>query len=328
MFTLQYTEKKFPQFRLMNRIITITLNPALDKSITVQKLVPEKKLKAENIKTEPGGGGVNVSRALHKLGLETEAFYLAGGYTGREFTMLLEKEGVKAVPIDIKGDTRENFIVLDRDSGKQYRFGMEGPVVKESEWMQVLERINGETDLQYIVASGSLAPGIPADFFKQLAILAKQKKARLVVDTSGTALAEAVKQGVFLIKPNLGELASIYGSKADLGFEDAVQAATGLIEKHGCEMIAVSMGADGALLVTRNGYCHNKAPKVTVLSTVGAGDSMLAGLIYGLVNGYTESDMLAYGVATGTAATLNPGTELCSKADTERLFMSIQGDIK
>ncbi len=309
----------------MNRIITLTLNPALDKSITVNKLVPEKKLKAENVKTEPGGGGVNVSRALHKLGQSSEAFYLAGGYTGKEFSVLLEKEGVKVVPMGIRGDTRENFIVLDSDSGKQFRFGMEGPLVNEPEWRQVLTRIETEKGLQYIVVSGSMAPGIPADFIKDLALLAKEKHARLVVDTSGPALSEAVKQGVFLIKPNLGELAAIEGTREDLSFEDAVAAATKLIQAHGCEMIAVSMGADGALLVTRNGHHHHKPPKVNVQSTVGAGDSMLAGLLYAFVNNYPEDKMLAYGVAAGTAATLHPGTELCDKADTERLYNAILG---
>jgi 6-phosphofructokinase 2 len=309
----------------MTRIITITLNPALDKSITVKALIPEKKLKANNVKTEPGGGGVNVSRALHKLGLDSEAFYLAGGYTGSEFTALLDKEGVKGRPLEIKGDTRENFIVLDTDSGKQYRFGMDGPTVKESEWLQVLERIKIENDIQYIVASGSLPPGIPPHFFKQLSALASQKKAKLIVDTSGQALIDAVQEGVFMIKPNLGELAALHGATENLSFEDAISAANKLIVANSCEMIAVSMGGEGALLITRNGQYHAKPPEVKVQSTVGAGDSMLAGLLFALVAGYSEVDMLRFGVAAGTAATIHPGTELCNKADADQLFRTIVG---
>jgi 6-phosphofructokinase 2 len=304
----------------MTKIISITLNPALDKSITVKSLVPEKKLKAENVKTEPGGGGVNVSRALHKLGLESEAFYLAGGYTGKQFTKLLSQEGVRVNPLEIKDDTRENFIVLDTDSGKQYRFGMEGPTVEESEWLQVLEKIKIEKDVHYIVASGSLPPGMTTDFFKQLAAIARDKKARLIVDTSGQALVDAVREGVFMIKPNLGELAALHGATENLSYEDAIKAANKLIVANNCEMIAVSMGAKGALLISRNGQYHAKPPEVQVQSTVGAGDSMLAGLLFGLINGYSEVDMLRYGVAAGTAATLHPGTELCNKADTDRLF--------
>jgi 6-phosphofructokinase 2 len=309
----------------MTKIITITLNPALDKSITVKSLVPEKKLKAENVKTEAGGGGVNVSRALHKLGLDSKAFYLAGGYTGKEFTRLLEKEGVEGIPVEIEGDTRENFIVLDTNSAKQYRFGMEGPTVKESEWLQILERIKIENDIQYIVASGSLPPGMTTDFFKQLAALARQKKAKLIVDTSGPALIDAVREGVFMIKPNLGELAALQGTKENLSFEDAINAGNKLIVANNCEMIAVSMGGEGALLITSNGHYHAKPPEVKVQSTVGAGDSMLAGLLFALVAGYSELDMLRYGVAAGTAATLHPGTELCNKADTDRLYKLIAG---
>lgn len=307
----------------MKRIITITLNPALDKSITVAGLVPEKKLKADNVKTEPGGGGVNVSRALHQLGLDSEAFYLAGGYTGHAFTALLEKERVKTVPIEIAGDTRENFIVLDTGSGKQYRFGMEGPKIEPSEWRALLEHIKDENEVAYIVASGSLPPGVPPDFFTELAAIAKTNNARLVVDTSGPALAEAVKQGAFLVKPNLGELATLRGARENLSLKDAVEAATALIEENHCEMIAVSMGAEGALLVTREHHYKARPPQVKVQSTVGAGDSMLAGLLFALVNGYTMPDILAYGVAAGTAATLHPGTELCDKTDTNKLFKLI-----
>jgi 6-phosphofructokinase 2 len=309
----------------MTRILTLTLNPALDKSITVDKLIPEKKLKAGNIKTEPGGGGVNVSRALHKLGFDSEAIYLAGGYTGREFNVLLEKEGIKTIPVEIKGDTRENFIVLDQASGKQYRFGLEGPAVETSEWLQVLKYIQSEKNIQYIVASGSLPPGIPPAFFKQLAALAGEKNAKLVIDTSGPALADAVQEGVFMIKPNLGELANLAGHQDDLNFDGALNAARELINNQRCEMVAVSMGAEGAMLVTRNGYHRAKPPDVKVMSTVGAGDSMLAGLLFALVNGFAESNMLAYGVAAGTAATLNPGTGLCDKTNTEQLYRTIIG---
>lgn len=307
----------------MVKIITLTLNPALDKSITVQALVPEKKLKASNVKTEPGGGGINVSRALHKLGQEAEAFYLAGGYTGKELSKLLDEEHVTSRPVEIKGNTRENFIVLDTSSTKQYRFGMDGPNVEPLEWQELLNKIGDEKNVDYIVASGSLAPGVPPAFYTKLAALAREKKIKLVVDTSGPALQAVIQEGVFMLKPNLGELASLTGSKEDLNLEDAVSACKKLIENHGCEMIVVSMGADGAVLVTGNGHHHIKPPKVEVLSTVGAGDSMVAGLLNALVNGYSEKNMLAYGVAAGTAATLHPGTELCSKADTERLYSVI-----
>ena len=154
-------------------------------------------------------------------------------------------------------------------------------------------------------------------------MLVRKKKSRLIVDTSGPALIDAVREGVFMIKPNLGELAALQNATDKMDMAAAIKAATGLIRVHGCEMIAVSLGAEGALLVTPKNHYHCKPPAVKVLSTVGAGDSMVAGLVFALVNGYAESDILAYGVAAGTAATLHLGTELCNAADTRRLFRSI-----
>jgi 6-phosphofructokinase 2 len=307
----------------MKKIITLTLNPALDKSIAVPELVPEKKLRASAAKTEPGGGGINVSRALHKLGVESKAVYLSGGYTGKQFDTLLAAEGVAAVPQPIKNDTRENFVVLDEAARVQYRFGMQGPEVEADEWLDALQYISEQDDIAYIVASGSLPPGVPADVFGQLAVIAKQKKARLIVDTSGDALNYAVQKGVYLVKPNLGELAGLYG-KEKLNSEEIVTAARNIIAKGGCEIMVISMGGEGAMLVTANEQFQVSPPKLEIHSTVGAGDSMVAGIIAALSNEWPLSDVLRYGVAAGSAATLNAGTELCKKEDTERLFAEMK----
>lgn len=307
----------------MKKIITITLNPALDKTMSVKALVPEKKLRCSDAVVEPGGGGVNVSRAIHKLGGFSRALYLAGGYTGQKYTQLLAGEKVEFKAFPIVEDTRENFVVLDESTNAQYRFGMEGPRVTEAEWMACLEYISNETDLDYIVASGSLPPGAPLDFFGRLAALAKQKRARLVVDTSGEPLKHAVAEGVFLCKPNLGELSSLVG-KERLAPEEIIPAAQSIIARGGCTVIAVSMGAAGALLVSAEETHQVKPPPVTVKSTVGAGDSMVAGMLMGLAQDWSWKDVLYYGVASGTAATMNPGTELCKKEDTERIFAQLR----
>jgi 6-phosphofructokinase 2 len=307
----------------MKKIFTLTLNPALDKSITVPQLVPEKKLKASDGKTEPGGGGINVSRALGKLGMDSVAVYLSGGYTGKKFESLLSEEQISSVPVPIAGDTRENFIVVDTSSNLQYRFGMEGPDVKETEWMEALNYMQQQEAIGYIIASGSLPPGVPPTALSKLAVIAKQKNARLIVDTSGDALKHAVEEGVFLIKPNLGELSNLYG-KEKLSGDEVVNAAKTVIHKGGCEMMAVSMGAEGAMLVTATEHFQVKPPPVTIHSTVGAGDSMVAGMVFALSQDWQLPDVLRYGVAAGTAATLNEGTELCKKEDTERLFAQLK----
>jgi 6-phosphofructokinase 2 len=173
------------------------------------------------------------------------------------------------------------------------------------------------------VASGSLPPGVPEDFFARLALIAKQVNAKLVVDTSGKALQEAVKVGVFLIKPNLGELSNLYG-KETLTPEELPLAARSIINQGGCEMMVISMGGAGAMLVTKEAQYIIKPPPVTVKSTVGAGDSMVGAMVLALSEGFLLEDVLRYGVAAGTAATMNYGTELCKKEDTERLFLKMK----
>jgi len=307
----------------MNKIITLTLNPALDKSISVPELVPEKKLRCTDAKVEPGGGGINVSRAIHKLGGKSEAVYLSGGYTGKHFEELMTAENIVSVILPMREATRENFVVLDASANLQYRFGMQGPELSEPEWQQALDHIKEQNEVAYIVASGSLPPGVPVDFFGRLAVIAKQKNARLIVDTSGEALQHAVKEGLFLIKPNLGELSNLYG-KEKLAKEEVLNAARSIIAGGGCEIMVVSMGAEGAMLITIDKQLQVKPPDVTIHSTVGAGDSMVGAMVLALWNGWSLEDVLYYGVAAGSAATLNAGTELCKKEDTERLFKQLK----
>ena len=315
--------RKEKQANVMKKIITLTLNPALDKSISVHQLVPEKKLKCTDAKVEPGGGGINVSRAIYKLGGSSEAVYLSGGYTGKQFEELMVAENIVSVVLPMKGATRENFVVLDASANLQYRFGMEGPEVNEPEWQQALDHIKEQNDVAYIIASGSLPPCVPTDFFGRLAVIAKQKKARLIVDTSGEALQHAVKEGLFLIKPNLGELSNLYG-KEKLAKEEILNAARSIISGGGCEVMVVSMGAAGAMLITLDKQFEVKPPDVTIHSTVGAGDSMVGGMVLALSKDWDLEAVLRYGVAAGTAATLNRGTELCKKEDTERLFAEMK----
>ncbi len=307
----------------MSKIITLTLNPALDKSISVLQLVPEKKLKCSDAKTEPGGGGINVSRAIHKLGGDSEAVYLCGGFTGKQFEELLSAENITSIALPVSGAMRENFVVLDESSNKQYRFGMDGAEVNEAEWPQALDYIAKQTDVAYIVASGSLPPGVPVDIFGRLAKISKQLNAKLIVDTSGEALEHAVKEGLFLIKPNLGELSNLYG-KEKLADKEIIEAAKTIIQKGGCEVMVISLGADGAMLVTADEEIKIKPPEVKIHSTVGAGDSLVGAVTLALSKGWNWKDVLYYGVAAGTAATMNAGTELCKKEDTERIFAQLK----
>ncbi len=308
----------------MATIITVTLNPAIDKLTSAPVLIPEKKIRCSEPLFEPGGGGVNVARAIKKLGGNALALYLAGGHTGHFFNQLLREENVETLVTETHAYTRENLIVMETASDQQYRFGMPGPHIKESEWQDCLNNIELQAGVDFIVASGSLPPGVPMDIYARIAWIARKKKARLIVDTSGEALKQAVQEGVYLVKPNLGELSFIAG-KTELQIESVDDVAMEIIRSGKCEVIVVSMGPTGAMLVTKDLALQIVPPSVKRRSTVGAGDSMVAGMVMSLEAKKTLIEAVQYGVACGTAATMNSGTQLCRKEDVDRLYKLIRG---
>ncbi len=303
----------------MSKIVTITFSPCIDKSTSVAALMPEKKLKCAAPKLEPGGGGINVSRALKKLGGDSIAIFPSGGYTGNFFNHLMVNENITTVIINALHETRENIIVIDESTNNQYRFGMPGTELMTVEWERCLAAVQEIEDVEFIIASGSLPPGVPLNIFAQLAKMAKNKNAKFIVDTSGEALKEALKEGVYLLKPNIGELSTL-ASQKKITEQEASTIARSFIIKGKCEVMVISMGADGAMLVTENIIEIIKPPEVKRKSTVGAGDSMMAGIIYYLSLGKNILEAVKYGVACGTAATMNYGTELCRKDDVEYLY--------
>ena len=307
----------------MANIITVTFNPAIDKISSVPVLIPEKKLQCSAPVFEAGGGGVNVSRAIKKLGGNSVAFYLAGGHTGKLFTQMLLEEHVESIVTETQGYTRENLIVLETASNQQYRFGMPGPHIAEGEWQDCLKNINHMPGVEWIVASGSLPPGVPTDIFARIARIARQKNARLIVDTSGDALYQAVQEGVYMVKPNLGELSTLTGTE-ERHIKSVDEVARQVIARGKCEVMVVSMGPTGAMLVTKDLVKQIIPPPVKIKSTVGAGDCMVAGIVLQLAGNKSLTEAVQYGVACGTAATMNPGTQLCSKEDVELLYRLIQ----
>lgn len=307
----------------MTSIITITFSPCIDKSTSVPTLIPEKKLKCTAPKLEPGGGGINVARAIHKLGGEATAIFPSGGYTGKFFNHLLENEKIPSVIIESGNETRENIIVLDESNNNQYRFGMPGTKLSEHEWKQCLKAVEDIKDAEFIIASGSLPPGVPLNIYAQLAKIAKNRNAKFIVDTSGEPLKHAADEGVYLLKPNLAELSLLTGNK-ELNAGEVKEIAADIIAKGKCEVMVVSMGAAGAMLITKDIAVIFSPPPVIRKSTVGAGDSMVGGIVFYLSVGQSLHDAVKYGVACGTAAAMNPGTELCRKEDADRLYTLIQ----
>lgn len=305
---------------MYKRVITLTVNPVIDKSVFVAGICPNTKLRCTAPSYDPGGGGINVSRALKKLGRDSLCIYLAGGPTGEHLKQLLDKEGIEQSVVPINGWTRDNLSVTDTITDQQYRFGTPGPLVSKEEWetlLKQLERYLQEGD--YLVASGKLSPGIPDDFYAQVGAMAKKKRTRFILDTSGEALVQGSKSHIYILKPNLGELSALYGNKSISAFE-LESMAKNFLDGHDCEILVVSLGAKGALLATKYGMEYIPAPIVFQKSTIGAGDSMVAGMIASLLHGRTVRDMVKYGVACGAAATMHEGIQLCNKADAEKLY--------
>jgi len=306
----------------MKQIITITLNPAIDKSTSISELVPEKKIKCDRPKFEPGGGGINVSRVLQRLKNNSTAIYFEGGFSGKFFSQLVNDENIETIPIEIKSNTRENFIVFDEKTNLQYRFGMPGPEVNKNETDQLIQVIEKIEEIDYLVLSGSMPTNFDENVISKIALICKNKNARFIVDTSGPALKNHLKENVFLIKPNINELASLAGLDS-IAIGDVPNVAKEIIASEKCEAICVSLGANGAMLITKDSKYHIVPPKVNTISTVGAGDSMLAGIVHKLSIGEDLPNAVRYGVSCGTAATLNPGTELCHLADVENILQQV-----
>lgn len=307
----------------MSSIATITFNPCIDKSSFVDALVPDKKLRCTAFKNEAGGGGINVAKAVKKLGGNATAIYLGGGYTGVVLQNLLKAESINSIAIDTGVDTRENIMIVDKATNLQYRFITPGIAVKEIHWQECLKSVENINDIDYIVVSGSMQQGFPHDIFQRISIIAKKKNAKLVIDIPAETLQEYPVSGAYLLKPNLNELSMLAG-KDELHGDEIATAARTIISKNICEVVVVSMGAAGALLVTKDIAEQFMAPPVKRKSTVGAGDSMLAGIVMFLSAGKNIKEAVRYGVACGTAATLNEGTQLCSLADAEKLYKAMQ----
>jgi 6-phosphofructokinase 2 len=302
------------------KIVTLTLNPSLDKSTSLKNLQPDKKLRCDFPFWEPGGGGINVSRAIKILKGESLAIYAAGGPTGQKIQLLLNKAGVDQHPIHVRNQTRENLTVIEKSTGNQYRFGMPGSRLRKEEISECITIIeNLPADVEYLVASGSLPPGAPDDFYGKIARIARNKNIKFILDTSGNALINAAGEGIYLTKPNLRELSQLAGKEKISGMEQE-EIARKIISEGTSEILLVSLGPRGAMVTTKDKTEYVMPPTVKTDSTIGAGDSMVAGFVLSMSRGNSLRDSVKWGVAAGTAATITPGTELCRLDDVEAIF--------
>jgi len=303
----------------MTDIVTITPNPSVDLSTSVERIVPVAKLRGTSQRRDPGGGGINVARVIKRLGGDVSAIYSVGGVTGDLLRTLLDKAGVASRTFAIAEETREDFFVSETSTGQPYRFILPGPELSDGEWQECLRLLSGlEPFPRFVVASGSLPGGVPDDFYARVARIARQRGAMMILDTSGRALAAAVAEGVDLIKPSLREMRELAGCEPSDASEWEA-AARALVHSGKVAVIALTMGHLGAVLVTRDQVLRAQPLAITPLSAVGAGDSFLGTLIWRLASGADLDQSFRQAVAAGAAALLNPGTELCRPDDVKRL---------
>jgi 6-phosphofructokinase 2 len=310
----------------LSDIVTLTINPSVDIFVDVDRVEPTRKLRCSTPKRDPGGGGINVARVAHRLGSNVVAIYPVGGAIGKLLQRLVEREGIESLVTPSHVETRENFTAYEQESGEQYRFVLPGSTLHRTEWEACLDKlVSLPRKPKFVVVSGSVPPGVPEDFFARAVKEAKKLGAQTVVDTSGAALAAVLDEGVTMFKPNLNELADFFGEVLET---DAarIAACRKLIVSGRAQAVALTLGEDGALLVTAKRAWKAQALAIEVVSAVGAGDSFVGGMVSALAAGQPIEEAFRVAVAAGSAAVMSPGTELCREAEVNRLLPLVEID--
>ena len=304
-------------------IVTITLNPCLDEHIMVDGLVVEEANRWVRLHHYAGGKGIDVSRAIHEMGGITTAYGFIGGPDGRAVEILLDEDGVLFSFTPIKQETRTNFIITDTRTSQQTRIDAPGPRVSKGELARFLKKLRQiRPSPNLIAAGGSVPPGVPVSIYHDIVMEAKGLGVRTILDSAGQWLEEGIRAKPYLIKPNVHETETLLGR--ELPTEEAIiEAALDLLEM-GIEVLVISRGKDGILAATNGSLFRAVPPPVKVRSAVGAGDCTIAGLALKLAYGEPLIEACRLAVAMGTAAVLTPGTELCRRADVERLLPQIK----
>jgi len=307
----------------MSSILTVTLNPCIDLGTSVQRVVAGSKLRCAAPTVEPGGGGVNVARAIRKLGGESTALIVVGGATGQRLELLLDSEGIKTHPVQTRHETRQSFAVTDSTTGEQYRFSLPGETVEPQVAKQVQTEICDATQKDaFVVFSGSVSPGLSADYYSALVDLLAPKTDRVIIDTSGPVLDHLIaspSRPILLLRMDRKEALGAAGLAAETT-EASADFAKGLIARGVAKIIVIGQGAKGSLMVTKDQKLFCAPPIVPVRSTIGAGDSFVGAVTLSLYRGLSPQDALQMGVAAATATVLTEGTALCRLTDVKRLL--------
>lgn len=299
-------------------IYTVTLNPALDRTIWIDRIRDDVSNRILEERSFAGGKSIDVSRVLKNFGMESVALGFVGGFAGRELEGRLLNDGIQCDFVRVSGETRTNIIIHETDSGRQIAFNARGPEIHPSELMELIEQIEKLPCPEVVTIGGSSPPGVSPEIFSKIITIAGRCKARVVLDVDGQALRAGIKARPNIIKPNIHELGELVGR--ELKDMDEILEAGRKIHQDGVEIVLVSMGARGILLVTKGEEYIAVPPEVKVENTIGAGDSAVAGFVYGLSSGKSNREALTYAAAAGTATTVRAGTALCQKEDFQKII--------
>lgn len=312
-----------PEAIIGGGIVTLTVNPAVDLATEVDRVEASHKLRCGPVRRDAGGGGINVARAIRRLGGDPFAIFPAGGPAGRLLDELVIADDVRHLCVPIVGETRQNIAVTEKVTGAQFRFVLPGPVLSAGEAKACLGALAVAVNGGYVIASGSLPPGVEGAFYRRVAAIAATCGAKFVLDTSGEALKEGLGPDVYLIKPSRRELSELEGRVLDTE-EACLKAARRIVASRRASLVAVSLAERGALLVGEQMSLHASAPRVLSISSIGAGDSFLGALVLGIARGRTFAESLRAAVAAGTASLLSAGTGLCRHEDVENLMPKVE----
>ncbi len=308
----------------MADIVTLTINPAIDIFVNVERVESTRKLRCSPPKRDPGGGGINVARVAHRLGGDVLAIYPIGGQIGKLLQRLVEREDIESLVTPSHVETRENFTAYEESTGEQYRFVLPGSPLHRAEWEACLDKLATlARKPRFVVLSGSLPPGVPDDFYARAIRHAKALGAATVVDSSSAALKAALAEGVTLVKPNLVELRDYLGARLDSESEQ-LAACRNLVKEKRAEIVALTLGEDGALLVTGSQAWRATPLAIEAVSAVGAGDSFLGGLVAAVAAGKPLDEAFRAAVAAASAAVRTPGTGLCQPHDVKNLLPKVE----
>ncbi|WP_234124733.1 1-phosphofructokinase [Clostridium hydrogenum] len=308
-------------------VITVTLNPAMDKTLTIDNFTLGKVNRVTKIRYDIGGKGINVSKVLRNFGIDSNCTGFLGGILKDTFEKELQSNNIKNDFIEVSQNTRTNTKIVDNQNKIYTDVNEAGPIITEFELNSLIEKfksICSEKDI--VVLSGGVSPNVPKNIYGTLTKIAKEKGAFVILDAEGELLREGIKEKPDIIKPNDHEFENLLSKRFD-SENDMIYEAKKLID-YGLDKVLISLGEKGAIFVTNGEVIYGKGLKVPVKSTVGAGDSMVAALIYSMINGYNNEETLKFAIATGGVTVSLEGTQACSLEDVKKLIKNVDIEIR